>query len=240
MQSLSPLDDSDASRTAETAAPVDGSPRIITVTQPHATGTMVLAFSGDADTADKYVAAGADLGNIVLTYDAVGGMTIGAQVEVDIPSVWGPIFRDNGDTVDRAGEVTLSGTEFTPATTPDSSNRTLTAKAATVPGTDEWTNDSTAIFTIKAVKAPAEQVKYTFAARASSGTHGTPGTIGGARDVEVTAPHGSGTMELKKGGVPFDQALAEQRIGNLQFIYTAAGYMASGAVVNIVLPADTG
>ena len=69
-------------------------------------------------------------------------------------------------------------------------------------------------------------------------THGTPGAIGGARDVEVTAPHGSGTIVLRKGGVLFDEAGAEERLGNLQFIYEAAGYMATGSVVNIALPDD--
>ena len=36
----------------------------------------------------------------------------------------------------------------------------------------------------------------------------------------------------------FDEAGAEERLGNLQFIYEAAGYMATGSVVNIALPDD--
>ena len=233
MTSLIPLDDSDDSRTAETAAAVAESPRAITVTQGHGTGEMVLAIAQNA-TDNKFVASGADLGNLTFTYTARGGMSIGAKVEVDIPDIWGPIFQDNGDTVDRAGEVLIATAGTAPTGDLVIDGRTLRAM-----GTAAWTASQTVIFTVKGVKAPAEQGKYTFAARASSGTHGAPANIGGARDVEVTAPHGSGTIELRKGGVLFDQALAEQRIGNLEFIYTATGYMASGAVVNIVLPADT-
>ena len=68
----------------------------ITVTRPHATGEMVLVIPADNATASKFV-TGADLGDIMLTYAAQGGMSIGAQVEVDIPDVWGPIFLDNDD-----------------------------------------------------------------------------------------------------------------------------------------------
>ena len=233
MTSLVPLDDSDASRTAETAAAVADGPRVVTVTQGHGTGAMALAIAQNA-TDNKFAASGADLGNLTFTYTARGGMSIGAKVEVDIPDVWGPIFPDNGDTVNRAGEVLIDATGTATTGDLEIDGRTLRAM-----GTAVWTATQTVIFTVKGVKAPAEQGKYTFAARASSGTHGAPANIGGARDVEVTAPHGSGTIELRKGGVLFDQALAEQRIGNLEFIFKADGYMASKSVVNIALPDDT-
>ena len=191
IKSLVPLDDSNESRQAETTdgVEVDGSMRMIAITRPHATGEMVLGIT-DNNIDNKFV-TGADLGDITLTYAPQGGMSIGAQVEVDIPDVWGPIFLDNGDQDFRPGEVTLVGISNTSAL--EIMGRTLIAKA-----TDAWTSTNTVTFTIRNAKAPTEQGTYTFPARASSGEHGTPGAIGGARDVEVTAPHGSGTIVLRK------------------------------------------
>ena len=214
----------------------DDSPEVITVTAPAGTGELTLearGTAGDTGTATSLTQAiaGEDLDNLVFLFTAKGGMAIGSKVMVDIPDAWGEIFPDNGDGTEQPGEIRL--TQGDASATFETAGRTVTLTT-----TGELADTGVIEFALATESVPSTANEYTFRTRASSGTHQMPDDIGTQPKMDVTVPHGSGTVELRRGGRTFREATAEQILGNLQFVYTADGRMAKDSVVTIFLPPD--
>ena len=204
---------------------------ILQITAPHGSGKMAVNSTALPGALDR---AGTDeeLGDLEFTFTADGGgMGAGSKVEITIPDAFAAVpFEPASVDDDRSGAVTLSSVADTSLTV---AGRVLTAELM-----GELVHAETLTFLYRKVKAPATEGAYTFKARASSGPHGalTPLADGEQKSVEITGGHGDGTVSLIQGGRTFRQAAKDAQLGNLTFTYTAAGRMAKGAVVQIIIP----
>ena len=206
-----------------------GSQPSLRITSPHGSGKMAV-YSTEQAQALSLAGKEETLGNLEFTYTADGGgMATGAKVEITIPDAFAAVpFEPASNDDNRSGAVVLRG----PAEL-EVNDRVLTATLS-----DHLDHGSALVFVYKGVKAPAAEGSYTFKARASSGPHGALADLGAdeQKAVDVTGAHGAGTVSLTRGGSTFRQASKEQQLGNLTFTYTAAGRMATGAMVQITIP----
>ena len=215
-----------------------GSSLKINVTAPHGKGEIKLsagALAEDGANELKHAKAEEEFkdegDDIQIRFQAKGAMASGAQVKVTIPDGWSDPLPDNGDAVDTPGEITLGAFSGT-----GTGALEVDGRVVTVTLTLDMVNDETFVLNYSDAKAPAAPGLTEFKAAASSGPHASPVAIASA-PVYVTADHGTGTMKLTKGGRELKHvATKEIDLGDLVFTYTAAGYMAPGAKVQVTFP----
>ena len=216
-----------------------GSAFDFTVTRKPAFGKATVGTGADAPApgADTInLVAGANIGAgdaaaaddkiwFVFTEGDFAGIGGGATYEIDIPAGWPapftPIAGTAGDLAD--GAIGPAGSAF--------DGRKLTGSLT----------DATPAFTgvdrsLQVNKVPAEQKAYTFPVRATFGPHTTMMAIG-SPTIQVAAPHGSGTLTVKRAdSTSLTQTVGKAPLGNLLIVYKSAGRMLSGGQVVVTLP----
>ena len=211
----------------------------VEVTGAHGSGTISLTRGGSNF---RMAAKDAQLGNLKFTYTAAGRMANGAEVQITVPDGWSSPHHDNGDGINTAGEVKLTGSA-TLEITGRPWKLTATTNAALVAG-------NKLVFDYKSVKAPAAAGSYTFetSAIAFKGalTIDDPGArLDSSPSVGIDqAPDGSGTLSVSKSTAPaltMDATgaylvKAGESLGNLTFTYTATGKMEIGSSVEVTIP----
>ena len=235
-QTSSPIEDSDDARENAELQPLTGE-RSVTVTARNGVGTLTLTDGTDPI---KYAMADEDIGRVTFTFggaDATAktgsaiGMATGGQVRIEFDSAWPPPFDATREDDERVGAV------FTAADNVElkSENGVVTATLK-APFDDATAGLFTFTYFVK--KVPTVQKTYVF--KTSSKPHAkaafAPLGAGNMPSVDVTAPHGSGEIVLKSGGRILRQTTKERKLGNLQFTYTTAGWMAKGAILQIAIP----
>ncbi len=227
--SLSPAD---PTTTRESAAPTgDGVPQFDFVTT-RADGTGRLRVHSASPAADDnvltYHAAGADLGTLTIVLDTLTGNAAGSKYEITLPPPtadgWPTPFKPIAATSTDDGA--LSGGDL-------AGDIPRQAGAA---NNDPISADDSVTLTYHVAKAPTREGPYVFNAKTSAGPHGSLAALGG-HTVHITAPHGSGMLELvDSSGNPLVRATDAAEVDNLRFRYKPAGYMPKDAELEITLP----
>ena len=235
-ETSSPIEDSDDARTNASLEELTGE-RSVTVTARHGVGTLALSDGTDPI---KYAMAGEDIGRVTFTFGGAEasaktasaiGMATGGQVRIEFDSAWPPPFDAT-----RAGDERL-GAVFTEAENVElkSENGVVTATLQE-PFDDASEGSFTFTYFVKTV--PTVQKTYVFKTSSKPHAKAAFALLGAGQmpSVDVTAPHGSGEIVLRSGGRILRQTTKERKLGNLQFTYTTAGWMAKDAIVQIAIP----
>lgn len=170
--------------------------------------------------------AGSSIGDLVFTFTAAGTMSVGSVVEITIPDSGG--WPAPSTDVSQPGGVTLGDTISASLAT------TATTMSATI--ATELSAGGTIVFTYKGITAPTTGGQYTFAGKSSSSAVGTlrPLQTGVTISIDEVA---AGSIMLADATGMLTSAAPGMALGNLNFTFTAGAQMASGAQVQITIPA---
>ena len=172
--------------------------------------------------------AGSSIGDLMITYTAAGKMTSGATVEITIPETGG--WPAPSIDVSVPGGVTLGGSisGIIPVVT-------ATTMSATI--TTDLSAGHTIIFTYKGLTAPTVGGQYTFTAKSTSAAFGTLTPLSEPKSIQIDEVAAGRVMIAGADGMMLSSAAPEMALGNLTFTFTAGAAMATGAQVQITIPA---
>ena len=165
---------------------------------------------------------GDDEADLLLTFTSGGVMLEGSVVEIMVPAGWMP-----SPYVSTIAAGTPKGHVAVSAGSAVISNRVIKVTLG-----EKLAKDGMFTVTYYAAKAPKTQGSYTFSSKASSHKQATPMSIG-SPTINVITGHGSGTIALNRGGSAFMRATRKTNVGTLTFIYSPAGLMPTGSIIEI-------
>ncbi|MDE0299837.1 MAG: hypothetical protein OXN17_14480 [Candidatus Poribacteria bacterium] len=195
-------------------------------------GSVALVKGGQALT---QTTSEAPLGTLSFVFTPGGRMAAGSKVEIDRAEGWTLFREDSGPRQNPDGEIVLTSTK---------GNIVVTADRITFVSTEVLTAADSISITYRGVKVPKVDgsASHTFHSRANSypgENTEADGTLGDGTDISDPtigigrAPDGGGTIALS-----VKEADAGSVIAELQIVYTAAGKMEIGSVVEVSLPAN--
>ena len=189
-------------------------------------GKVVVYQDASGTTEFKHIVADAAIPGTTLrfTLGDLIGIGDGGKYEITLPAILAQPFEPidvnsavNGATTPAAVEIdghTIKGN---------------------LPASDATTSPPVATYRLD--KAPVAQGLHTVTGKGSVVQGGNLVDIG-AHTFEIVVGAGKGALALTSGGQAFSQTTSAAEVGNLTFVFTAAGYMAKGSVVTINLPAE--
>ena len=214
-----------------------GEEPVVTVTARHGVGTLVMTKADDTDPL-KYAMSGEEVGELQFTFGGMPdtaktgsqiGMAKGGQVRIEFDSAWSPPFDATRTGDERLGAVFIADDQ--PASL-KSENGVITATLTQ--DLDGDTDSFTFTYFVKTV--PTVQKTYEFKTSSKSHAQAPFAPLGAMPSVDVTAPHGSGEIVLKSGGQTLRRTAKGRKLGDLQFTYKTAGWMAKDAILQIAIP----
>ena len=214
-------DDSATAVTDSTDKAVD-----FNITQGQGSGTLSVPATS------QNLLTGADAAPLVFSFAPAGVMLQGSEIKFTIPSGWTPtpFVSDLATPGTRAGSITGADGHTLKV---DNRMITITLGAA-------LDSASTAVtVNYNLAKPPATGGDYVFSAMSNSYKGEALASLAGDKvpTITVNAGHGSGTIALKKGGSNFDKTTKAAAVGDLEFVYTPGGHLATGSQVQILIPA---
>ena len=207
-----------SSYSAETAAPI-GSVSVGIGRSPDGGGTLALS--------NTEAEAGAEIGDLTISYAAAGEMDPGSVIQIALPASgdWPQPTYD----ISKAGGVTLSDRSSTLTLT----DTTMSATTAVTLNKDQKIH-----FIYKNITAPAAGGTYTFTGKSKSSAGGnlTSLTSGG---VTITVNEvAAGTVSLTNAQGNVSSSDPGMALGDLTFTFTAGSRMEVGSKVVVTIPLE--
>ena len=166
-------------------------------------------------------------GTLRFSFRDLAGIGDGGKYEITLPNILPEPFPPIGtNAADGATTATVGGM--------------IEIDSRTIKGalpTSEDALSTPPVITYRLAKIAATQGAHTVSAKGSNSPRGALMSLGG-HTFEVVVGAGKGTFAIRKGGQAFSQTTTAAEVGNLMFVFTAAGYMASGSTVAISLPIE--